>query len=163
VGGDILFQIFCSPDVLQLEQSVTFTSPFLPFPHKDMPTFCNQCCSPTVGLQLYYSLFMETHSSPQATPSHFMETHSPLTLTPTQAQHKHKDRSVVHSIVHPLVHSLFVCSIDRSSNRSWFVCSFVRSFDPLYCQNFDRSSVHNPYSSFIIRSYELFIIHRSFI
>jgi hypothetical protein len=66
---------------------------------------------------------------------------------------------------------------DRSSDRSWFVRpivrSFVRSFIqiifflPLCCRNSDRSfdrsfdhssSVHSSYSSFIVRSYELFTI-----
>jgi hypothetical protein len=37
-----------------------------------------------------------------------------LTPTPTQAQHKHKDRSVVHSIFRSNVHNLFVRSSDRS-------------------------------------------------
>jgi hypothetical protein len=44
---------------------------------------------------------------PHAIPSHFMATHSP-NLTLTQAQHKHKDRSVLHSIVRPTIHSSFI-------------------------------------------------------
>jgi hypothetical protein len=48
-----------------------------------------------------------------------------LTPTLTQAQHEHKDRSIIHSIVRPNLHSLFI----RSSDRSWFVHAM-----------FDRSS-----------------------
>jgi hypothetical protein len=97
-----------------------------------------------------------------------------LTLTPTQAQHKQKDRSVVHSIVRPTVHSLFVRSSDRSYDRLWFVRSSDRSsVRPInhcsavmlpkfrsFVRPIVRPFVHNPYSLSIIRSYELFTIHR---
>jgi hypothetical protein len=77
------------------------------------------------------------------------------------------------SIVRPPVLSLFVRSSDRSSDRSWFVRPFIRSFvqiifvQPSCCQNSDRSFdrsivhrsfivpihhssfVHSPYSSFV--------------
>jgi hypothetical protein len=127
-------------------------------------------------------------ASSHPTPSHFMATPSPPTRPlPLHLPHKHPlaqgsfGRS---SIVRPPVLSLFV----RSSDRSWFVRPFVRSFDrssvclskiifflPLCCRNsyrsfvrsFDRSSfvhssyssfVHRHYSSFIGRSYKLFTI-----
>jgi hypothetical protein len=94
--------------------------------------------------------------------------HSPHP-TPTQAQHKHEDRSVVHSIVRPPVLSLFVRSFNRSSDRSWFVHpivrSFVRSFvqiifvQPLYCRNSDRPFVWS-FDRSSVRSQSLFIVHR---
>jgi hypothetical protein len=99
---------------------------------------------------------------------------SPPTHTPTQAQHKHKDRSVVHSIVRPLVLSLFVRSSDRSIVRSIIHGSFVRSFNcsivhlfvspnnlcsavmlskfQSFVRPIIRSFVHSPYSSFIVCS-----------
>src|SRR5688572_10874792 len=68
------------------------------------------------------------------------------------------------SIVRPPVLSLFV----RSSDRSWFVRPFVRSFVqiifflPLCCRNSDRSFVRSfDRSSFVHSS--LFLVHRSFI
>jgi hypothetical protein len=85
-----------------------------------------------------------------------------LTPTPTQAQHEHKDRSVVRSIVRSFVRS-FVRSSDRSivhpSIRSNNYCSAVVL--PKF-RSFVRPIVHNPYSSFIVRSYELFIVHHHY-
>jgi hypothetical protein len=90
-----------------------------------------------------------------------MATHFP----PLPLPHKHKDRSVVHSIVRPPVLSLFV----RSSDRLWFVRSFVQIIfvQPLCCRNSDcRSSVqslfivHSSYSSFVHHPYSSFIVHR---
>jgi hypothetical protein len=101
-------------------------------------------------------------ASSHPTPSHFMATLFPPTH-PLHVPHKHTlaqglfGRS---SIVRPPVLSLFVCS----SDRSWSVRPFVRSFD--------RSSVRSSKWSFscryaaeisIVRSFDHSIVHRSFI
>jgi hypothetical protein len=90
------------------------------------------------------------------------------TLTSTQAQHKHKDRSVIHLIIRPNVLSLFV----RSSDRPWFVCSIVRSFicpfvqiiivQPLCYRNFDCSSVWSFVRSFIIPNHCSSFVHANY-
>jgi hypothetical protein len=95
---------------------------------------------------------------------------------------------IVCSFVRPIVHGSFICSSDRSivrpSVRPYKLCSavmlpkfrsfvrpiirsFVRSFiipirrSRSFIRTIHRSSfVHNPYSSFIVRSYELFTVHR---
>jgi hypothetical protein len=70
-------------------------------------------------------------ASSHPTPSHFMAT-LPAHTHPLHVPHKHTlaqgsfGRS---SIVRPPVLSLFVRSSDCSSDRSWFVRPFVRSFD----------------------------------
>jgi hypothetical protein len=94
------------------------------------------------------------------------------TLTPTQAQHEHKDRSVVR----PNVHSLFIRSSDHLIVRLIVHGSFVHPFDrsfvqiifvqSLCCRNSDRLfgrsfiiPIHR--SSFVYMDYSPFI--RSFI
>jgi hypothetical protein len=109
-------------------------------------------------------------ASSHPTPSHFMATLSTPPTRPLHLPHKHTlaqgslGRS---SIIRPPVLSLFV----HSSDRSWFVRLFVRSFvqiiffRPLCCRNsdrsfvriFDRSSfVHSSYSSFVHSPYSSF-------
>jgi hypothetical protein len=99
-------------------------------------------------------------ASPQATPSHLMATLPPL---PLPLPHKHDTSTrIVRSFIRSFVHLFIVCSFIRSSDRSWFVRPFVRSFDRSFVRPNNlclavmlpkfRSFVHNPYSSFIVRS-----------
>jgi hypothetical protein len=91
-------------------------------------------------------------ASSHPTPSHFMATPSPHMPTPTPPPTQaHTSTRIVRSFFDrsPPVLSLFI----RSSDRSWFVCPFVRSFVQiiffllLCCRNSDRSSfVHTNYS-----------------
>jgi hypothetical protein len=73
--------------------------------------------------------------------------------------HKHNTSTrIVRSFIRPFVQLFMVCSFVRSSKLIYCSSVMLPKFRP-----FVHPIVHMNYSSFIIRSYELFIVHRSFI
>jgi hypothetical protein len=107
-------------------------------------------------------------ASSHPTPSHFMAT-LPPPHTPTPCSTQAQGSFGRSSIVRPPVLSLFVRSSDRSIVRPIVHGSFVQIIfvQLLCCRNSDRSIVRpfvcSSYTSFIVRSSSLFIVHRSFI